>query len=54
MPAFGDAQKVFDSMRQSLQVNKAKRITCSLPTDCVTDCFWLTVPQPTEWQRIGD
>jgi hypothetical protein len=20
----------------------------------VANCVWLTVPQPTEWQRIGD
>jgi hypothetical protein len=23
-------------------------------SDCVADCVWLAVPQPTEWQRIGD
>jgi hypothetical protein len=22
--------------------------------NCVTDCVWLTVPQATEWQRIGN
>jgi len=22
--------------------------------NCVADCVWLTVPQPTEWQRIGN
>ena len=22
--------------------------------DCVTDCTRLVVPQPTEWQRIGN
>jgi len=22
--------------------------------DCIVDCVWLAVPQPTEWQRIGD
>ena len=22
--------------------------------DCIRDCVWLTVPQPTEGQRIGD
>jgi hypothetical protein len=21
--------------------------------DCASDCVWLAVPQPTEWQRIG-
>ena len=23
-------------------------------SDCITDCVRLAVPQPTEWQRIGD
>jgi hypothetical protein len=23
-------------------------------SDCVRDGIWLAVPQPTEWQRIGD
>jgi len=22
--------------------------------DCIADCVWLTVPQPTEWQHIGN
>ena len=22
--------------------------------NCVADCVWLAVPQPTEWQRIGN
>ncbi len=22
--------------------------------DCIADCVWLAIPQPTEWQRIGD
>jgi hypothetical protein len=22
--------------------------------DCIADCVWLAVPQPTEWQRIGN
>ena len=22
--------------------------------DCVADCVWLSIPQPTEWQRIGN
>jgi hypothetical protein len=22
--------------------------------DCVADCIRLAIPQPTEWQRIGD
>jgi hypothetical protein len=23
-------------------------------SDCVADCVWLSVPQATEWQRIGN
>jgi hypothetical protein len=23
-------------------------------TDCVADRVWLAVPEPTEWQRIGN
>jgi hypothetical protein len=23
-------------------------------SDCVRNCIWLPVPQPTEWQRIGN
>src|SRR6478672_283872 len=22
--------------------------------DCAIDCVWLAVPQPTEWQRVGN
>jgi len=22
--------------------------------DCVANCIWFAIPQPTEWQRIGD
>jgi hypothetical protein len=22
--------------------------------NCVADCVWLTVPEPTKWQRIGN
>ena len=22
--------------------------------NCIRDCVWLTIPQATEWQRIGD
>jgi hypothetical protein len=33
---------------------RQRGITCSLPTDCVCDCVWLALPQPTEWQRIRD
>ena len=22
--------------------------------DCITDRIWLAIPQPTEWQRIGN
>jgi len=22
--------------------------------DCIHDCIWLTLPQRTEWQRIGN
>ncbi|TMP93668.1 MAG: hypothetical protein E6L08_05095 [Verrucomicrobia bacterium] len=22
--------------------------------DCISDCVWLTVPEPTQWERIGD
>jgi hypothetical protein len=22
--------------------------------DCIGNCVWLAVPQPTEWQRIGN
>ena len=22
--------------------------------DCVANCVWLAVPQPTKWQRIGN
>jgi hypothetical protein len=34
-------------------------VSCERPVklrvaDCVADCVWLAVPQPTEWQRIGD
>jgi hypothetical protein len=23
-------------------------------SDCVRDCVWLAIPQPTEWQHIGN
>ena len=23
-------------------------------SDCVADCVWVTIPQTTEWQRIGN
>jgi hypothetical protein len=23
-------------------------------TDCIRDCVWLAIPQPTEWQHIGN
>ena len=23
-------------------------------SDCVADCVWLAVPQPTKWQRVGN
>jgi hypothetical protein len=23
-------------------------------SDCVADCVWLSVPNATEWQRIGN
>jgi hypothetical protein len=23
-------------------------------TDCIADCVWFTVPQPTEWQHTGN
>ena len=23
-------------------------------SDCITDRVWLAIPQPTEWQRIGN
>jgi hypothetical protein len=22
-------------------------------SDCIADCIWLTIPQPTEWQHVG-
>jgi len=23
-------------------------------TNCIADCVWLAIPQPTEWQRVGN
>ena len=25
-----------------------------VPNDCIADRVWLAVPQPTEWQHIGN
>ena len=58
--------RLFEIARVLVRVNHVARVVANanhsivLPTaklrvvDCIIDGVWLAIPQPTEWQRIGN